>query len=121
MRRDIVMRMLDVMKTTVKSDADPSWSLVIPPFRQMNTEVYEPWEDFFDTSPMNNLAKDTGFKAVLETNEFFRIKKVLEAGVSTMPRIDLAILTGSQCPNGIEDARDINHKLFGVKGLISQE
>jgi hypothetical protein len=46
MRRNILnARIMDLMDNLMK--IDPSWTLVLPPFRQFNTAVWERWDSMF--------------------------------------------------------------------------
>jgi hypothetical protein len=86
---------------------DPSWTLVLSPFRQFGESTFERWSDMFDTEKMKGLVPGM---QMLEAVDYLAWRK----------RIDQVIFLGSECPPGIEDRSDFDHSMFGKPCTIGQ-
>ena len=82
-------RAVSVLKRATKASNDPSWTLVLPPFRQFQSQDFERWDAFFDISKAKQLAADRAFNDVIELADLFAYKAARVAG---KPKIDLVVL-----------------------------
>jgi hypothetical protein len=90
-------RVIPLMKHLHK--LDPSWTLVLPPFRQFGESTFERWSDMFDVEKMKGLLPKM---KMMESADYLTWRK----------RVDLVFFLG-ECPPGIEEKSNFDHNLFG--------
>lgn len=73
LRRDVHMRATTLIRLLQEKSSNHNWVLVLPPWPRLyhwktSSQVYEPWDKFFDIASLNEFVPSIEFDDYLEQN-----------------------------------------------------